>query len=150
MKNLVRFIEFPFFIQIIWISCVLGTILNVILLWRDMTRGSVLWHLHTCFLLLYSAQVIFIWLKEPLTAVLTAVQGVVALLSTSDFIFYPFLKGLGIVWAGFFDPTVHTLRTYEYIFVSLAFTLQMTAAFYLWASFRRPKKDKPEEQPVEQ
>lgn len=140
MKALNHFLEFPFFIQIIWFLCLLGTLLNMMLLWRDATTGGVLWHLHGCFLLLYISQVVCIWVKEPLTAVLTAMQGFIALLSTSDFIFYPILKALGICWAGLFDPSVQTLKAYEYVFVSMAFTLQMMAAFYLFTSLRGDKQ----------
>ena len=140
MKQIRYFFSFPFFIQTLWLLCVLGALLNIALLWQDVVRGGVLWHLHGCFLLLYVSQVICIWLKEPLTAVLTFVQGFIALLTTSDFIFFPVLKVIGMCWAGLFDPSVQTLKAYEYIFVSLAFTLQMAGAYYLFATFR-VKKD---------
>ena len=126
--------------QTLLILCVAGVLLNGALLWRDIAGNSVLWHLHACFLLLYGAQAGLIWLKEPMTSVLTLVQGGIALISTRDFIFFPVLKVIGMSWIGLCDPSVQTLKAYEYIFVSLAFTLQMTSAYYIWATFRRPKK----------
>jgi hypothetical protein len=140
MKWLNHFFGFPFFIQTLWILCVLGVLLNAVLLMRDLAGNSVLWHLHGCFFLLYISQVILIWLKEPLTAVLTLVQGFIALLTTSDFIFFPVLKVIGMIWIGLCDPAVQTLKAYEYVFVSLAFTLQMAGAYYIWATFRNTEK----------
>jgi len=137
MKQLKYFFEFPFFIQVLWLLCLLGALLNVALLWRDMTSGGILWHLHACFLLLYVTQIICIWLKEPLTAIITLLQGLIALISTSDFIFFPILKVMGMCWVGLFDPSVQTLKSYEYVFVSLAFTLQMMSAYYIFATLRR-------------
>lgn len=143
MRTLIRFFRFPFFVQMIWILCVLGVLLNAVLLWRDVTGHSVLWHLHGCFFMLYTAQVLLILQREPLTCVLTFVQGLIALWTTSDFIFFPVLKVLGMAWVAVCDPSVQALKAYEYVFVSLAFTLQMAGAYYLGAyfhRFRRPKK----------
>jgi hypothetical protein len=87
------------------------------------------------------SQVLLIWCKEPLTAVLTIVQGFIALLTTRDFIFFPVLKVIGMGWYGLLDPSVQTLKAYEYVFVSMAFTLQMTGAYYIWATFRHPRTE---------
>ena len=140
MKWVNRFFRFPFFIQVVWVLCVLGVLLNSVMLVRSLASHSLMWRLHSCFLLLYAAQAVFIWLREPFTCVLTLVQGVLALLTGSDFIFFPVLKVAGICWYTVFDPSVTTLKASEYVFVSLAFTLQLYSAYAVWLAFYRPPR----------
>ena len=139
MKYVEHFLHFPFFIKVLFGLCIVGALFDGILFVQDIKSGNILWHLHGCFLLLYATQAIFIWLKEPWTAILTVLQGIVALITTSDFIFFPILKVIGLGIAEVCDPSIQVQKVYEYVFVSLSFTLQMMSAFYLWATFRRKR-----------
>jgi hypothetical protein len=42
------------------------------------------------------------------------------------------LQALGHLYYWAFTPSVETLKIYQYVFVSAAFTLQMAGAAYLW------------------
>ena len=136
MKLIHRFIRFPFFVQLIWAFCVLGMLINLWLIGRDLLTDAVLFRLHLGYLILYVGQVAFILLKEKYVCALTILQGIIALLTTVDFIFTPLLQALGHLGYWIFSPTVESLKVYQYVFVSLAFTLQMASAAYLWGYFR--------------
>ncbi len=129
----------PYFIRLTWLLCLLGVACNILLLVRDVSAASILWRLHAGFLILYVGQVVFILTQEKFVAVLTFLQGLAALFTTADFIFTPLVQAVGMVyWLS--NPPVDTRSAYMYIFVSVAFTLQMACAAYLWFYFRAQEK----------
>ena len=138
-----RFLHFPFFIQLIWLLCVLGTLTNICLVGRDLTTDPVLLRLHIGYFILYAGQVVFLLLKEKFVCLLTFLQGIIALLTTVDFIFVPILQVLGRLYYWAFSPSVEALKVYQYIFVSVAFTLQMASAAYIWVYLRATQHKSP-------
>ena len=136
MKLLTRLLHFPLFVQLIELLCVLGVFLNLWLIGRDLMTDSVLFRLHLGYLILYVGQVAFILMEEKYVSALTVLQGIIALLTTVDFIFTPILQLVGQVYYWVFDPSIEALKVYQYVFVSLAFTLQMASAAYLFFYFR--------------
>lgn len=142
MKMLIRFLRFPFFIEVICLLCMLGALINVVLIARDILNGAVLLRLHVGFFILYVAQVFFIFTQEKFVCLLTVLQGILALLTTADFIFVPLLQIAGYVYYWLCTPSLEALKTYRYVFMSAAFTLQMASAAYLWGYFKQ-KKAKP-------
>lgn len=139
---LIRFLRFPFFIEVICLLCMLGALINVVLIARDILNGAVLLRLHVGFFILYVAQVFFIFTQEKFVCLLTVLQGILALLTTADFIFVPLLQIAGYVYYWLCTPSLEALKTYRYVFMSAAFTLQMASAAYLWGYFKQ-KKAKP-------
>ena len=133
MKRLLkRWLHFPFFVQLIWLLCVLGVLINLWLIVKDILTDAVLIRLHIAYLLLYAGQVGLILAQEKYVYLLTLLQGILALLTTVDFIFVPVLQVLGNVYYWLCSPSVEALKVYQYVFVSVAFTLQMACAAYLW------------------
>lgn len=137
MKLVKRFLKFPFFVQLIFLLCVLGVCTNGVLLTRDVLYDAVLWRLHFAFLILYLGQTVFILTEEKWVFLLTFLQGIVALMTTADFIFLPLLRVLGQLYYWLFNPTVQALEVYQYVLVSAAFTLQLASVVYLWGYFRK-------------
>ena len=137
MKFLNRFCKLPFFVQLIVLLCVLGAFINIILLTRDVLHGAILWRLHFGFFVLYVAQVAFILAGEKWVGLLTLLQGIMALLTTADFIFVPLLQVAGRIYYWLFDPSVEAMKIYQYIFISASFTLQLASAGYLWGYLRK-------------
>ena len=135
-----RFLHFPFFVKLIWLFCVLGTVINVWLIGQDLAVDPILFRLHLGYLILYIGQVVFILLKEKYVCLLTILQGLIALLTTVDFIFTPLLQAIGHTYYWMFPMSVESLKVYQYVFVSCAFTLQMASAAYLWGYLRLAKK----------
>lgn len=136
-KILNRFWQFPFFVQLIFLLCVLGALINVVLLMRDMLHGAVLWRLHVGFFVLYVGQAGFILAQEKYVCLLTLLQGIMALLTTADFIFVPLLQVAGRLYYWLCNPTIEAMKVYQYVFMSAAFTLQLASAAYLWGYLRK-------------
>ncbi|MBP5616526.1 MAG: hypothetical protein J6X06_01845 [Elusimicrobiaceae bacterium] len=119
--------------QLLVVLCTVGAATNLVLLLRDVFfQQPILWRLHVGFLMLYVAQVLFVLIPEKYVCLLTVLQGIVALMTTADFIFTPLLQIAGLLYHGFFSPTLEQLKVYQYVFMSAAFTLQMASAAYLW------------------
>jgi len=136
MKTLLRrWLRFPFFVQLIWLLCVLGVFINLWLIGRDVVTEAILIRLHLAYLMLYGGQVVLILAQEKYVCLLTLLQGILALLSTVDFIFVPVLQVLGNIYYWVCFPSVEALKVYQYVFVSVAFTLQIASAAYLWGYF---------------
>lgn len=134
------FLELNIWIKIILGFCMLGTLLNAVLVYRDLAHGGVLLRLHIGFLLLYAAQVVFILVPERMVCVLAALQGVLALLINADFTFMPLVRLVGrLVYLASPEVALENLKEYRYVVVSLAFTLQMLSAFALFTLL--PKKE---------
>ncbi len=89
------------------------------------------------FFILYVGQVAFIWVQEKYVCLLTLLQGVMALLTTADFIFVPLLQVAGRMYYWLCNPTVEAMKVYQYVFMSAAFTLQLASAAYLWGYLRK-------------
>lgn len=129
-----RFCQFPPFVQLIIVLCVVGFLTNSYLLGKDIFKGSsILWRLHLGFFLLYISQLGFIFWREKYVCFLTVLQGILALLTTADFIFVPILRMLGEIYFAVWFPSVEEMKVYKYIFISLAFTLQMYSAYRLFS-----------------
>lgn len=138
MQKLIdRFWKFPFFVQLIFLLCVLGALINTVLLTRDMLHSAVLWRLHFGFFILYVGQAAFILVQEKYVCLLTLLQGIMALLTTADFIFVPLLQVAGRMYYGWFHPGIEAMKVYQYVFMSAAFTLQLASAAYLWGYLRK-------------
>ena len=137
MKILFRFLRFPFFVQVICLLCALGALTNLVLIGRDILTGAVLLRLHIGFFILYAAQVVFILTQEKFVALLTLLQGVMALLTTADFIFVPLLQIAGHLYYWLCAPSLEAMKEYQYLFMSLGFTLQLASAAYLWGYFKQ-------------
>ena len=138
-KLLKKFFKFPLFVQLIWMLCVLGMCTNLVLLARDVNADGLLFRLHLGYFMLYAAQVFFILVREKYVALLVLLQGIIALMTTADFIFVPLLQVAGKIYYWTFHPTVEELKVYQYVFVAAAFTLQMASMAYLWGLFYKKK-----------
>lgn len=136
-KFLSRFGQFPFFVQLIVLLCMLGACINILLLGHDALYGAILWRLHLGFFILYVAQAVLILAGEKWACLLTLMQGILALLTTADFIFVPLLQVAGRMYYWLFDPSIEAMQVYQYVFVSAAFTLQLASAGYLWGYLRK-------------
>ncbi len=139
MKILLRFLRFPLFVQVICLLCALGALVNIVLMMRDVAHATVLLRLHIGFFILYAAQVVFIFTQEKFVALLTLLQGIMALLTTADFIFVPLLQVAGYLYYWVCAPSLEAMKEYRYIFMASAFTLQLASAAYLWGYFKQKK-----------
>lgn len=136
-----RFISFSLFVQALLLLCFAGTVVQTCWLIEDIFSQQLLWRLHLGFLILYASQTLFILLKERWVCVLTVLQGVLALFTTANFIFSPILRFVGGAYFMVTIPTVEGLKAYQYVVVSLAFTLQMFSAYALFAEFDTPPEN---------
>ncbi len=141
-----RYFSLNIWVKIIFFFCLFGALINLFLVFRDLSSNGILLRLHGGFLVLYASQVIFILLNERYVAVLAALQGMLALLTNADFTFVPLLRIVGQFYY-LVDPapSVETLKVYKYVFISAAFTLQMLSAYALFSLLPKyePKKKEP-------
>lgn len=131
-----HFSAFSFFTQLVLVLCVLGVLVNGLLIARDLSSNGILLRLHVGFLILYIFQIVFIFLYEKYVCILTLLQGVLALLTNADFIFVPLLRVIGSLYYATGTPSVEGLKVYKYVFVSMAFTLQMLTAYILFVELK--------------
>lgn len=138
-----RYTEFSFFTQLVLVLCALGALVDCLLITQDLSSNGLLLRLHLGFLVLYIFQIMFIFWHEKYVCVLTVLQGILALLTNADFIFVPLLRVFGSLYYATGTPSVEGLKVYKYIFVSLAFTLQLFTAYVLFAqlSFLQQKNN---------
>lgn len=130
-----------FWLKFIWVFCLLGALMNLLYICRDLLTGGVLLRLHIGFLLLYAGQAVFILMKERLVFVLSLLQAVLAFLTNADFTFVPLLKPLGrllYIAAGGF--TVEQIEMYKYTFMSACFTLELLKTAWLFLLLPAPSK----------
>lgn len=127
-----RYTAFSFFTQLVLVLCVLGALVNCVFIGKDIASNGILLRLHIGFLVLYLFQIVFIFWHEKYVCVLTVLQGLLALLTNADFIFVPLLRVVGSLYYATGTPSVEGLKVYKYIFVSLAFTLQLFTAYVLY------------------
>ncbi len=144
-----HFCQLSLFVQIFLGFCILGLLINSVLVYRDIVYSNSLLRLHLGFSFLYISQIIFILLHERGVCVLTALQGILALMTTADFVFSPLLRALGMLYYSFVTPSVEEIKVYKYVFVSLAFSLQMFSAYTLFDTLR-DSSSKPQETTLKQ
>lgn len=140
-KLIVRFTELNIWVKVIVGFCLFGAFVNLFLVARDISSGGILLRLHAGFLVLYLAQVVFALLHERVVCVLAALQGVLALLTNADFTFVPLMRVIsGWMYALMGQPSVEMMAVYKYVFISLAFTMQMLSAYALFSLLPKPAK----------
>ena len=136
-------------VKAVFLFCLIGLLSNAVLVWRDMAYDGILLRLHLGFLILYAGQIAFILLGERQVWALAALQGVLALLTNADFTFFPLVRFLGnVIYSVWPEPSLEYTKVYQYILISLAFTLQMLSAFILFSLLPRTSKQKPAASPV--
>lgn len=144
LKLLQRFWDLNIWVKVVFFFCLIGLLSNTILVWRDISHSGILLRLHVGFLVLYAGQVAFILLGERQVWALAVLQGVMALLTNADFTLFPLVRFLGnVVYSLWPDPSLQFLKVYQYVSISLAFTLQMFSAFILFSLLPRTSKPKP-------
>lgn len=149
-KLIARFTGLNIWVKVIICFCLFGALVYVFLVARDISAGGILLRLHAGFLVLYLAQVVFVLLHERAVWILTALQGVLALLTNADFIFVPLLRvASGWMYALLGQPSVEMMAVYKYVFISLAFTMQMLSAYALFSLLPKPVKKQPAAEPAE-
>ena len=80
-------------------------------------------------------------MHERAVCVLAALQGVLALLTNADFTFVPLMRVMsGWMYALMGQPSVEMMAVYKYVFISLAFTMQMLSAYALFSLLPKPAK----------
>ncbi len=148
-RKLLKVLQLNGWVKAILCFCVIGLLCNLVLVGRDIAHDGILLRLHLGFLILYAGQVVFIWLQERLVWMLAVLQGIMALLTNADFTFMPLLRVLGgLVFAFNTDPSIEFTKVYQYVIISLAFTLQMLSAFALFSLLPKPRARKPKETQV--
>ncbi len=144
-----RFFGLNVWVKVIFFFCLLGTFANAFLLWRDISSGGILLRLHAGFFVLYASQAVFILTHERYACVLTVLQGVLALLTSADFMFAPLVRVLGqFYYLASPTPSVEAMTVYKYVFISLCFTLQMLGAFALFTLLPKYTPKKKEDAPA--
>lgn len=129
-----RFFHMNIYVKIIFFFCVFGTFVNFFYVLGDLRSGGILLRLHLGFLLLYAGQVAFILLEERFVFILSVLQGILAFLTNADFTFVPLLRFLGhIYYAVYPNMSLEAMSVYKYVFISLAFTLEMLKSYILFA-----------------
>ncbi len=136
-----RFWTLDFWLKLIWIFCLLGAVLNLISLIRDVRGGGILLRLHAGFFILYAGQVVFILVRERMVFILSLLQGVLALLTSADFTFVPVLRlSGGLFYAAHGPLSLEQTDVYKYVFISACFTLEMLKTCLLFVLLPPPKK----------
>lgn len=141
-----RYFALNIWVKIIFFFCLFGAFVNLLLVCRDISSSGVLLRLHAGFLVLYASQAAFILLNERYVCVLAVLQGILALLTNADFTFVPLLRTLGqFYYLANPTPSIEAMTVYKYVFVSLAFTMQMLSAYALFSLLPKyePKKKEP-------
>ena len=136
-----RFYALHFLLKIIWLFCLIGLLVNSVLLWRDLQQGGVLFRLHIGFWLLYMGQVVFILWGERTVFWLSLLQTILAFMTNLDFTFVPALRIVGRIFLAFGKVSIDGMEVYKYVFVSACFTLELLKTFLLW-QLTKPVKTK--------
>lgn len=142
-----RWTELNVWLKVIVCFCLLGAIINGVLVVRDITSNGVLLRLHAGFFILYAAQIVFIFLHERLVWILAVLQGVMALLTNADFTFVPLVRMVARTLYSLTEPTVEAAKVYKYVLISASFTLQMLSAYAEFSLLPKPASKTPEELP---
>lgn len=146
-KLLSSFMRLNIWLKVIFIFCLFGALVNFVLLWEDVLSGGILLRLHLGFFILYAGQAVFILLRERFVFILALLQAVLALWSNADFTFAPLIRMLGRLYYVSHQMTVQELSVYKYVFISLAFTLELFKAYLIFhllpapAAKKEPQKE---------
>ena len=138
-----RFFVLPFLLKVIWTFCLLGALLNMVFIGRDLQGNGILLRLHIGFFILYAGQVAFILLQERMVWILSLLQAFLAFLSNLDFTFVPVGRVVGYLVYGFYGSfSLEAMEVYKYVFVSFCLTLELLKTWLLFALLPAPKKKK--------
>lgn len=138
-----RFFVLPFLLKVIWTFCLLGALLNMVFIGRDLQGNGILLRLHVGFFILYAGQVAFILLQERMVWILSLLQAFLAFLSNLDFTFVPVGRVVGYLVYGFYGSfSLEAMEAYKYVFVSFCLTLELLKTWLLFALLPAPKKKK--------
>lgn len=149
LKPLKAYLNLNIWVKWVFLFCLIGLLSNAVLVGRDISHNGILLRLHLGFLILYAGQVVFMLLGERQVWALAVLQGVMALLTNADFTFFPLIRFVGnVVYSLWPDPSLEYMKVYQYISISLAFTLQMFSAFILFSLLPRTSKQKPAVEPT--
>lgn len=146
---LARFSSFSLLVQVLWVFCFFGMIAQACWLCQDLLSQRLLWRLHLGFFILYTSQVGLILVKEKWVCILTILQGMLALFTTANFIFSPLLRFVGGAYFIVTIPSIERLKVYQYVIVSLAFTLQMFSAYVLFVEFNDSTEEPPSREGID-
>lgn len=139
MSVLKRFLDLNIWVKAVFCFCVIGALSNLVLVGRDVAHDGVLLRLHLGFLVLYVGQVVFILLEERQVWALTVLQGFMALFTNADFTFIPLVRVLGnLIYVCIPSAPLEAVKVFQYIVMSLSFTLQMLGAFILFTLLPKP------------
>lgn len=131
-KLFVSFWRLNIWLKVILVFCLFGMLVNLVLLAEDIVSNGILLRLHFGFFILYAGQVVFILLRERFVFVLALLQAVLALWSNADFTFAPLLRLLGRLYYISHQLSVQELSVYKYVFISLAFTLELFKTYLIF------------------
>ena len=146
-KAFLSFWRLSVWLKVILFFCLFGTLVNFVLVCEDWVGGGILLRLHLGFFILYAGQVVFIMLRERFVFILSLLQAVLALWTNADFTFAPVLRLLGRVYYLSHQMSVQEISVYKYVFISLAFTLELFKTyliFYLAPSSLAKKQQRKE------
>ena len=146
-KAFLSFWRLSVWLKVILFFCLFGTLVNFVLVCEDWVGGGILLRLHLGFFILYAGQVVFIMLRERFVFILSLLQAVLALWTNADFTFAPVLRLLGRVYYLSHQMSVQEISVYKYVFISLAFTLELFKTyliFYLTPSSLAKKQQQKE------
>ena len=101
------------------------------------------------FWVLYAGQVVFILAGERWVFVISLVQAVLGFGTSLDLTFVPVLRFIGrMIYEFKGGLTLEEQEVYKYVFVSLAFTLEMLKTYLLFALIPPYQRKKPLQEPV--
>lgn len=146
-KAFISFWRLSVWLKVILFFCLFGALVNFVLVCEDWVGGGILLRLHLGFFILYAGQVVFIMLRERFVFILSLLQAVLALWTNADFTFAPVLRLLGRVYYLSHQMSVQEISVYKYVFISLAFTLELFKTyliFYLAPSSLAKKQQRKE------
>ena len=146
-KAFLSFWRLSVWLKVILFFCLFGALVNFVLVCEDWVGGGILLRLHLGFFILYAGQVVFIMLRERFVFILSLLQAVLALWTNADFTFAPVLRLLGRVYYLSHQMSVQEISVYKYVFISLAFTLELFKTyliFYLAPSSLAKKQQRKE------
>lgn len=146
-KAFLSFWRLSVWLKVILFFCLFGALVNFVLVCEDWVSGGILLRLHLGFFILYAGQVVFIMLRERFVFILSLLQAVLALWTNADFTFAPVLRLLGRVYYLSHQMSVQEISVYKYVFISLAFTLELFKTyliFYLTPSSLAKKQQRKE------
>lgn len=145
-KHFISFLRLSVWLKVVLFFCLFGALVNLTLVCEDVISGGILLRLHAGFFILYAGQVVFILLRERFVFILALLQAVLALWSNADFTFAPLIRLVGRLYYLSHQMTVQELSVYKYVFISLAFTLELFKAYLIFHLLPAPAAKKEPQQ----